>query len=273
MAHTWSAGDPQVFDLRTGGRPLEQVVDLGDLDGAHTTMDAAQQELIDVVRGLPDGVVPAVLGGDHTVTAAVIDGLFEADPTRSLVVVQFDHHLDLQIWDGAPGEAAPVREALFNTNVMSHVSDRIGSGRLVQVGVSPYATVEASCSDAFVTYLSAIGTQIPVLSEAISDPLVLVSAVGASGDVYVTVDLDVLEVSAMSSTAYPSECGLRMVELLTMIDTVLAKNRLVGFDVVEFSAERSARDKTTIADAGRAVMIVLHLLGWVQSQVCSASQE
>lgn len=260
-AHTWSARTPAVFDITRRGPLLTGVVDAGDLDIGTSSLPEALRTIETAVSALPAAVVPAVLGGDHTITLPVVSALLARAP-RPFTVVQFDHHLDLQIWDGAPSRSDAARAPIFNTNVMSHIADLLGPGRLVQIGVAPYATVEADSLAAMPDYLASVGRQIPVTSAEIEDPAAVRAAVGPGADVYVSVDVDVLDSQAMSSTGYPADVGLGLGELIRLIGLVLADNRLIGFDVVEFGAPRDARDAKTLADAGRAVLIVTHLLAW-----------
>lgn len=263
-AHLWGAERPGIVELRRGRVPLERAVDIGDVLFDGMTLDDAQEALSQVVSVLPPDTVPAVIGGDHTVTLPVVRALCNRR-RRPFKVVQFDHHLDLQIWDGAPTRDRP-RDRIFNTNVMSHVADLIGSERLVQIGVAPYATVEADSADGLDGYLRGVGRQLPLLARELDDPEAFREVVGSGSDVYVTVDIDVLDRSVMSSTGYPAEVGLGTRDLLRLIDWVLRDNRLVGFDLVEFAAPADARDATTLADAGRAVLVFLHLLNWACRQ-------
>lgn len=263
-AYTWSAAAPAVFDLRHG-ITLDRVVDLGDLDFGTMTLAEAVSATESAVAALPPGVMPAVIGGDHTVTLPIVSALADRRP-RPFSVVQFDHHLDLQIWDGAPANLERAREPIFHTNVMSHVSDRLGAGRLIQVGVSPYATVEAEAAAAVPGFLALVGTQICLSSPAIEDAHLFRAAVGRGADVYLTIDVDVLDRTEMPATGYPAEVGLSTGRLLRLIDLVLADNRLVGFDVVEFAAARSDRQRPTLLAAQRAALVFMHLLCWARRQ-------
>ncbi len=264
-AFTWSSTEPTVFDLRDKSTPLGGAVDLGDVDFGELSLPAALAALTNSVLALPPGVIPAVLGGDHTVTAAVIEALV-ARRSSAFTVVQFDHHLDLQTWTPVAAE----RDPIFNTNVMSHISDRVGPGRVMQVGVSPYATFEAADASGLAAYLHSVGRQVPVMSATITDRDLFATAIGTGQDVYLTVDVDVLDEQFMSSTGYPAEVGLSVPELVMLIDTVLTGNRLIGFDVVEFGAPRDARDRKTLNDAHRAALVFLHLLGWAARQRAAA---
>jgi agmatinase/guanidinopropionase len=262
---TWAAKEPSVFDLHKGRVPLERAVDLGDVITGGSSLEEALRAVRAVVKSLPEAVVPCVIGGDHTVTLPVVEALAQRR-SAPFTVVQFDHHLDLQIWAGAPGRPDAARERIFHTNVMSHVSDTLGPGRLVQIGLAPHATVEAVSVAAMDGFLRSIGRQIGLLSPELEDSVAFQQAVGHGDDVYLTVDVDVLDHTAMSSTGYPAAIGLGVRELLRLIDLTLTHNRLIGFDVVEFGAPRGARDATTLADGSRAALIFQHLLSWACRQ-------
>ncbi|MFY1597075.1 arginase family protein [Micromonospora sp. WMMD737] len=264
-AYTWSAETPTVLDLRAGAPLLDGVVDLGDITFDGMSLTEALNAIENVVKALPPNVAPCLIGGDHSVTLPMVRAL-RARRDRPFRVVQFDHHLDLQIWNQGADRSAAAREPIFNTNVMSHIADEIGPGGLVQIGIDPYATVEAAAAPAVLDYLATVGRQICLTSPALDDPEALRDAVGRGGDVYLTVDVDVLDRSAMSATAYPADAGMTVRELLRSIDAVLSENRLIGFDMVEFATPRAARDPKTLADGGRAVAIMLHLLGWLTRQ-------
>lgn len=269
--YVWGASDPEVFDLRHGMMALRGMVDIGDLDFTDMSLEEALAATEMTVRTLPEGTAPCVIGGDHTVTLPVVRAL-KARRSKPFSVVQFDHHLDLQIWEGAPDATETKRDPVFHTNVMSHVSDCVGPGRLLQVGVSPYATVELGGSVAMPRFLADVGRQISFVSPEIDDDEAFCAAAGVGNDVYLTIDVDVLDAAQMSATAYPAEVGLTMRRLLRLIDLVAAHNHVIGFDVAEFSAQRDDRSPATLADAHRAVLIVLHLLSWIRRQAGDRAQ-
>jgi arginase family enzyme len=134
------------------------------------------------------------------------------------------------------------------------------------VGVFPFATVEDDSAHALPGFLRSVGRQVTVSAPEIDDAVAFGDIVGRGEDVYVSVDVDVLDAAEMSSTGYPATVGLSMRRLLRLIDLALADNRLIGFDVVEFAADREDRSPKTLADAQRAALVFVHLLGWVSRQ-------
>jgi arginase family enzyme len=143
---------------------------------------------------------------------------------------------------------------------MSHVSDLIGDGRLIQLRVAPCATVEQGSEQTALAYQARVGSQISDTGPELVDEARPAALAGAGRDVYLTIDVDVLDRAWMSATGYPADIGLTPAQLLRLIDIVLKGNTLIGCDVVEFAARRDDRDPKTLADGGRAVTILLHLL-------------
>lgn len=268
-AHTWSAERPTVLTLQDHAQnPLAGGADLGDLDLEGQNLPDVLGALEATVATLAsNGVVCGVVGGDHSLTLGAVRALHRARQ-RPFKVVQFDHHLDLQTW-GTPGPTPARRDDVFNTNVMSHIADLLGPGCLVQVGVDPYTTVELANRAAVEAHLAEVGEQVSLFSRKLSVPRAVAQVVGTAGDVYVSVDVDVLESAAMSSTGYPAEVGLRVNELTALIDAVLESHRLIGFDVMEFATPRTARDAKTLADGCRANLVLLRLLGWASRQAAA----
>lgn len=273
---TWSASQPHVLDVDAPHAPLAGVVDLGDVSAADGAapgeaggdapdgrqLAAYQDALRRTVAGLPATVAPCVIGGDHSVTLAVVAGLRERG-AAPFDVVQFDHHLDLQTWGEAPGGLDDVPEPLFNTNVMSHVAREIRPGRLTQLGIAPYTVAEAPRAETVRRYLDEVGTRHSVVSPVLHDDELFRRTVRPAERVYLTLDVDVLQATDMSSTAYPAVVGLSLTRLFRLIDLVLEGRRLIGFDLVEFGADRADRGEKTLADGARAATLFLRLLSLV----------
>ncbi|MCX6406140.1 MAG: arginase family protein [Propionibacteriales bacterium] len=228
-------------------------VDGGDLelpDGADAekVASAVRREVADLARL---GVV-GLVGGDHSITAGAVEALVEHHP--DLWVVQLDHHLDVQIWDHGP------LDPLFHTNVMSHVGRWIRPGHLLQLGLAPFVAAPGGSLDDVRTLLSGMGRQVSSVAGMIDDDVALAELLGRDRAVYVTVDLDVLQPEAMSSTGYPATTGLSLGRVVQLLRLLSRANTIVGFDVVEFSADRDDRSPVVLADAGRAAVVLAELM-------------
>ncbi|WP_426625404.1 arginase family protein [Leifsonia sp. McL0607] len=253
--YTWGHESGRVLTAEGRRDPLRGVVDLGDLDVSHGSLDQLTLDISTLVSELPRTVIPVVIGGDHSVTEGVVRGIVERGcaPFR---VLQFDQHLDLQLWPAATDE---LLDPLFNTNVMSRVGAVLGEQSIVHVGVDPFVVVDGEPRDNE-QWFRWSRTIVSADSGALRSDAEFLDVVGAGIPTYISVDLDVLDSVYLSSTAYPNHSGMSPNQLVHLIGLVVRHNPIVGLDVVEFGAPAAARDPKTLADATRAADVLLHVL-------------
>lgn len=249
--YVWQDELPELIDLRRPQLHLARYMDAGNL-ALCNSIEKITEEIDGFFAQLPSSTIPFMIGGDHSITYPIIQSLMkyrEHDP----IVVCFDHHLDLQLW----GDDL---DALYHTNVMSHVSNLVGTGRIIHIGVDPLQTVNSNRVNEFIDYLSSVGKQIPLFSGEINNDSYILDSVGRNKDIYISIDVDVLNKSEMSSTGYPSDYGLSMTRLLSIVTMLIKQNNLIGCDVVEFRADRNDRRSQTLSDAGRAARILIEMM-------------
>ncbi|NLW51177.1 MAG: agmatinase [Candidatus Brocadiaceae bacterium] len=159
------------------------------------------------------------LGGEHTVTYGLVDGLVPA--VEDLTIVQIDAHADLidRLDD----------EEWSHGTVMRRLWDR--GAHIVQIGIRSLSRQEHDflCSAERVrTYFA------HDLPDAWPD--VLARLQGLRGDVYLTVDVDGLDPSVIPSTGTPQPDGLSWRQTMDVIRAVTGAPdaHLLGADVVEF---------------------------------------
>lgn len=264
-AYTWQADKTTIMDLRRRDLSLICMSDGGDLTGDDPKK--LSYEIFNAVTELAPKTIPVFVGGDHSVTYPILSSLVQKHHVPVVLVV-FDHHLDIQYW----GDAL---DPLFNTNVMSHVAELSGVSRIVHIGVNPFVAVPATQHYQFLNELERAGTQIPLGSSDIDCDEAVLGAIPADSIVYLSVDVDVLCRAQMSATGYPSDTGMTLQRLLECIDLIAAHRQIIGCDVVEFAAKRDDRRQKTLADAGRATQILLSMLFAIaqQSALRSAAEQ
>lgn len=255
--YVWQAKNPTVVDLRQRNIDFNDFADAGSIY-PDATLEALTVEIERFIEALPVEAVPITIGGDHSISLPVVRVL-KRKMQGPLTVVSFDHHMDIQHW----GENL---DELYHTNVMSHISQVIGDGNLMHIGINPYQTVDEAILPKFLNDLERIGRQIPIFSKEIENDEAVSAKVGEGRDIYITIDVDVLEKSVIQSTGYPSSFGLSLDRLCGMIAALAKRNRIVGCDIVEFSAEREDRSKQTLADGERVVHLLLELMSCVAQQ-------
>lgn len=162
------------------------------------------------------GKLPIVLGGEHSITPAVVGALAPAYPRLS--VLQIDAHSDLRAqYQGSPhSHACAMRRTLEFAPT-------------VQVGIR--AMSEEERAD-----LPSLQTTVFYDWNMREDPAWMDAVVASLGpDVYVTVDVDGLDPAIMPATGTPEPGGLTWPEMLGLMRRVFAARNVVGWDVVELS--------------------------------------
>ena len=168
-----------------------------------------------------DNKIVVGIGGEHSVTVGLVQAALEK--YSNLSVLQFDAHTDLRdTYEGSK----------FNhACVMARVNELCSS---VQVGIRSMDISERSKVDhdrlVLARDLHYHGMN------AATDALDLLS-----DDVYITIDLDVLDPSCMPSTGTPEPGGLDWHMINALIARVSSEKKIVGFDVVELLPQMNNR--------------------------------
>jgi agmatinase len=214
-------------------RDLEDlpIADIGDCempDGAspREQLDAARAEIAAWWR---PGLIPFMLGGDHTATVAVMEAIAPSFP--ELRVLQLDAHPDLR--------EEFLGERYNYASAMARVMDVVPKERMYQVGMRTGAREEyARTHPNFYSVLAGHPVEIVrrLLPELRRHPL------------YVTIDVDVLDPAEAPGTGSPEPGGLRVPELLEIV-RMLGECRVIGGDLVEVAHAWDPSGRTGIAAA------------------------
>jgi agmatinase len=203
-----------------------RVLDFGD--APVIPADAARSHAaIEATVGqvLAAGVVPFVLGGDHSITEPSVRAC-AARAGGPIGMVHFDTHTDT----GAEVFGVEVSHGTFIRRLVD--AGLLDGRRYAQIGLRGYWPgdeefawqAEHGITSLFMHDVRDLGIR-EVVRRA-------VEAVGA-GPVYLTVDVDVLDPAFIPGTGTPEPGGMTASELLLAVRTVAAELDLVGADVVE----------------------------------------
>ena len=208
-----------------------RLADIGDCempDGAppREQLDAARDE---IRAWWKPGLIPYMLGGDHTATVPVIEALAPAFP--ELRVLQLDAHPDLR--------EEFLGERYNYASAMARVMDTVSPERVYQVGIRTGAREEYA-------------RQLPRLFPSLSvHPVEAVSAMLPElrrHPLYVTIDVDVLDPAEAPGTGSPEPGGLRVPELIEIV-RMLGECEVIGGDLVEVAHAWDPSGRTGIAAA------------------------
>jgi len=165
-----------------------------------------------VRQHMAQGRLPVVIGGEHSVSIGAIKA--QAKQYKNLSVLQLDAHSDLrQEYHGSKCNHACV---------MARARELCP---IVQVGIRSMDTSEKRRLDKIRTFFA---EDIYGKTDWIDTVLSLLK-----DEVYITIDLDVFDISIMPSTGTPEPGGLLWYEVLELLRRVFHNNNVTGFDVVE----------------------------------------
>ncbi|MCA8974241.1 MAG: agmatinase family protein [Planctomycetes bacterium] len=182
-----------------------------------------------VVAGLLDrGVIPAVLGGDHSVPFGAIAAVAERYP--GLGILHIDAHADLRVaYEGYRWSHASIMD-----NVLREAP---GVARIVQVGIRDFCEQELMAiqdsGGRVVTHFDHEWRR--RLFDGETFAALCADAIEAlPSRVHVSFDIDGLGPALCPSTGTPVPSGLAFAEMSLLLESLVRSGRsIVGFDLVE----------------------------------------
>jgi agmatinase len=202
-----------------------RVVDFGDapvLPADAARSHAAIEQTVGAV--VAAGLIPIVLGGDHSIAEPDVRACVKRHGPVGLV--HFDTHTDTgtEVFGVEVSHGTP----MFRLVRDGHVDPK----RYVQIGLRGYWPGEAEFAwqaDQGITAFFMHDVRDLGIDAVVERA---VASVG-DGPVFLSVDVDVLDPAFAPGTGTPEPGGMTSVELLKAVRTVAAQLELVGADVVE----------------------------------------
>ena len=219
-----------------------RIVDYGDApvlpaDAArsHAAIELTVGEVLDA------GLIPVVLGGDHSITEPDIRAC--ARHHGPVGLVHFDTHTDTgtEVFGVAVSHGTPMYRLVRDGHV--------DANRYVQIGLRGYWPGEAEFAWQADQGITAFFMH-DVRDLGIDAVVERAAASVGDGPVFLSVDVDVLDPAFAPGTGTPEPGGMTSVELLKAVRTVAERLQLVGADVVEVipTAVGSADITALVAD-------------------------
>ena len=249
--------DGQRPSLALGVDPLVDlaVVDLGDVEmpsgDTELSLRRLEQRVTDVARA---GVIPVILGGDHTIALPDVTGLAHHVGWGRVSVIHFDAHADTgnSQMGSLYGHGTPMRRLIE--------SGACRGDRFLQIGLRGYWPEPETLA-----WMSEQGMRSFEMSEIVErglDAVIDESLAIASDDcdaIFLSVDVDVVDPGSAPGTGTPEPGGLTSRQLLDAVRRIAMEGPLGGMDVVEVSPPYDHAEIT----AYLANRIVLEALGGV----------
>jgi agmatinase len=221
--HSMRFGADGYYDGRDDRMYLEyelanrRIADLGDVNVLPTNAEETWDNVTVAMRQvLATGALPVVLGGDHAISAPVVRAW-----DRPVHVIHFDAHIDY----------SPFRHGFMytNTHPMRHIRAMPHVQSITQVGIRSLRNGMQDVRDSFADGNTVVGM------EELRDgrPSGLLDRFEQDAAVYVSIDIDVLDMALVPGCVSAEPDGLTYRELREALVAISEHADVVGFDLVE----------------------------------------
>jgi agmatinase len=219
------------------------IVDFGDIEAPPGDLLASHDLLRQGVRTiLEKGAVPVVLGGDHSLSAPMMQAIADCYGPDEYAVIHFDTHADTGFLD----EPTPYNHG---TPFYRGVDEGFMRGdHIFQIGLRGTWP-----SPAEFDWMRGVGFHWRTMAEVMElglDAVVaeaIAYATSKAPRVYLTVDIDVLDPAFAPGTGTPEPGGLMTRELLSAVRTVASSVDICAMDLVEVSPPYDVAELTAMA--------------------------
>jgi agmatinase len=189
---------------------------------------------------------PVILGGEHTITFGAARGLKEK--ATNMTLISFDAHLDLR------DEYAETK--LSHTTFMRRINEELELSQIIEVGT------RAVCKEEL-EYAKKTGIEIFTSHQIKKDGAEKTSEklkerLKDCKNVYVSIDMDILDPAFAPAVQNPEPDGLETSSLLEILQNI-CDERILGFDVVEIAPNYDFGNS-----AIQAAKITLEFLGYIR---------
>jgi len=219
--------------------------DLGDLHVSTSPRRTVNMLKLVVADVLAAGKMPVVVGGEHTVTLGILKGL--GAKARGTAVVSFDAHLDVR--------KEFLGLTLSHTTFMRVITEEVKPAKIVEVGTRAICKEELAYAKE--TGIDFFTSQLIRKEGAARIIQRLKEELAQYENLYLTIDMDVLDPAFAPAVQNPEPDGLEIHTLLDIL-CALCDKRVVGFDVVKI---------TPIYDQGISAIVAAKVLFEVLCQL------
>jgi len=233
------------------------VKDLGDVEMPSGDTERSLAELeARVTQIAAAGVVPIILGGDHTIALPDVTGVARHVGWGRVSVIHFDAHADTgdSQWGSLHGHGTPMRRLIE--------SGACRGDRFIQIGLRGYWPEPATLE-----WMADQGMRSFEMSEVVARGLdavldeAFVLALDDCDAVFLSVDVDVVDPGSAPGTGTPEPGGLTSRQLLDAVRRITMELPLAGMDVVEVAPPYDHADITAYL-GNRVVLEALGGMAW-----------
>jgi agmatinase len=193
-----------------------KICDLGDIDVSFGYFEETARVIEDTIRDiLKHDVIPVSLGGEHTISYGVIRA-FDKKP----FYVVLDAHLDFR--------DEYLNNRFSHACVLRRIGELVGFKNMLAIGVRSGSLEEINgAKEAGLNFID--------FNECENSDSVLdkISGIVSDKNVYLSIDMDVLDPVEARGVGKPEPLGFSYRELLGYLRALSSSSRLIGVDLVE----------------------------------------
>ncbi|HUK84767.1 MAG TPA: agmatinase, partial [Candidatus Acidoferrum sp.] len=210
------------------------IYDAGDL---HVSPDVAKT--VDMTRLVVEDIlnaskIPVAIGGEHTITLGIAKSF--SDKAAKTAVLSFDAHLDLR--------CEFLGSTLSHTTFMQLIREEVKPAKIIEVGTRSVCKEELAYAKKAQIEFFTSQQIIRKGSEQIADELK--EKLESYDNLYLTVDMDVLDPAFAPAVQNPEPEGISTTQLLDLVLAQCSK-RVIGFDVTEIAPIYDQGVSSTVA--------------------------
>lgn len=189
-----------------------KIADIGDLDiVAGNVLETIKRgiETIREIKEVSPGAIPILLGGEHSMTFAPVKALMPAS------YVVFDAHLDLRDkYEGNPWNHACVARRISELDV-----------DIAEFGIRSGIKEEVDYAwEKGIRWVHAREYDVDKFKQIVKK---------LPEPVYLSIDIDVFDLSMVPSTGTPEAGGLRFWEVVKALEWLVKNKKIAGIDIME----------------------------------------
>lgn len=236
----WPIGSQDQYVLIDASKVLT-IVDYGDVAVDNESTERSMRHVREVVREIAAaGVVPMVVGGDHSLEYPNVAALADVYGKERVSVIHFDSHYDAW-WGGSHliSHGYPVYRLINEGHVRA--------ADYIQVGLRSSGPDESGFK-----WMREQGMRYHTMAEverrgwqAVLDRVVA-EASEEGRKLHISFDIDVIDPAFTPATGTPVPGGLDMREAISIVRRLCAEANVVGFDLVELHPALDPSYKTTL---------------------------
>lgn len=238
----WKSFVPYNLDYDIDLSPL-RILDVGDVV-QHVTQIPLNHQRIEQAMSLLRKHFPqtfaVTVGGDHSITAPLVKGWKQANPSERIGILQLDTHFDLRPLDQGPSNGTPIRNLIEHQVIKGTDVWNIGlHGFYNSKSLRDYAQLKG------VHYITIREARMVGVDETIRR--VLKRMEQEVDTIYLTVDMDVLDIAYAPGVPAATVGGMRTDELFSAVYEAGKHPLVKAMDMVCVDPRRDVAEMTVKA--------------------------